>query len=100
MDLCEAVYALETTARTISEPFSDGEIFQAAPRAGKSLCAHGAGKHWVNMRPDPTVCQRVALPPSNDHRSILLPGLFFCGLSKAHAGAAAVLVDELDASQF
>jgi hypothetical protein len=29
-----------------------------------------------------------------------LPILFFCRLSQAHAGAAAILVDELDASIF
>jgi hypothetical protein len=28
------------------------------------------------------------------------PGFFVCGLSKADAGATAVLVDELDASGF
>jgi len=28
------------------------------------------------------------------------PGFFFCGLSKAHAGATAVLVDEFDAGGF
>jgi len=36
-----------------------------------------------------------------DRLSILsFPRLFFCGLVKAHAGAPAVLIDELDAGGF
>src|SRR5258708_15013089 len=62
MDLGEALYALETATRNIiGQPFFDGLIAQAAFRAGKALCAYGAGEHGPATRFCECWCAALAL---------------------------------------
>src|SRR5258707_6457408 len=62
MDIREALYALETATRNIiGEPFFDGLIAQAAFRAGKALCAYGAGEHGPATRVCECWCAALAL---------------------------------------